>query len=341
MLFTLWGVYIRHFGSEIPLSAVLRLMDEFGFAGPAVRVAVSRLAEQGWVALRKAGRNRYLSMTAKGLERVDEAATRIYRLRPERWDGYWLLLTYTIPEEQRAARDQLRADLAWWGFGTLSPGTWLSPHSLSPALAARLDSPEVAPYLDYFQARYSGPSTSAALVVKGWRLEEVFTKYYLFLEKFGPELAAARSGALSEQECFVRRCRLVHEYRKFLFVDPGLPEELLAADWPGGQAFDLFHAYDQLLAGPAARYFYTVYLASGGSNLAPERLKQSLEAALNPFGPPGSYAPEPDHDFRFEPGNPIKEVRKQPQKSVSSESPDNDKPGLAYFKVLDGAPVRR
>ncbi|OJV95275.1 MAG: hypothetical protein BGO39_25060 [Chloroflexi bacterium 54-19] len=316
MLFTLWGVYIRHFGSEIPLSAVLRLMDEFGFAGPAVRVAVSRLAEQGWVSLRKAGRNSYLSMTPKGLERVDEAATRIYRLRPERWNGSWLLLTYTIPEEQRAARDQLRADLAWWGFGTLSPGTWLSPHSLSPALAARLASPEFSPYVDYFQARYTGPNTNAALVLKGWRLEEVFARYNLFLEKFYPEFEAAQSGAqaraLSEQDCFVRRCRLVHEYRKFLFVDPGLPEELLAADWPGGEAFALFHAYDQLLAGPAARYFYSVYLAAGGLNLAPERLKQSLEAALNPFGPTGSY--------------------------VSEQS---DKPGLAYFKVLDRVPTHR
>lgn len=291
MLFTLWGVYIRHFASEIPLGAVLRLMDEFGFAGPAVRVAVSRLSEQGWVSLRKTGRTRYLSMTARGLERVDEAAARIYRLRPERWDGTWFLLTYTIPEEQRAARDQLRADLAWWGFGSLGPGTWLSPHSLSPALAARLQSPEVAPFVDYFQARYTGPNTNPALVQKGWRLEEVFEKYRSFLEKFGPELEEAQSGVLSEQECFVRRCRLVHEYRKFLFVDPGLPEELLATDWPGGQAFDLFHAYDQLLAGPAARYFYTVYLASGGEKLSAERLAHSLEAALNPFGPTHSFEP--------------------------------------------------
>ncbi len=285
MLFTLWGVFIRHFDSEIPLGAVLRLMSEFGFAGPAVRAAIGRLAEQGWVELRRDGRSSNLSMTAQGLEIVDEAANRIYRLRPEPWDGTWLLLTYTIPEEQRAARDQLRTDLAWWGFGTLGTGTWLSPHSLSPALAARLKSPEVAPYVDYFRATYTGPASNAALVLKGWRLEEVSGRYRQFLARFGPEFEAARADRLSERECFVRRCRLVHEYRKFLFVDPGLPEELLAADWPGGQAFDLFHAYDQLLAGPSAHFFYSVYAISSREKMAKGQLERSLQAALNPFGP--------------------------------------------------------
>lgn len=292
MLFTLWGVFIRHFDTEIPLSPVLRLMAEFGFAEPAVRVAIRRLAGQGWLSLRKSGRNSYLSMTGQGLERVDEAATRIYRLHPERWDGYWLLLTYTIPEEQRSARDQLRTDLAWWGFGTLSPGTWLSPHPLSPALATRLQSPEIAPYVDYFRSRYTGPASNAALVVKSWQLQEVKQRYRQFLDRFQPEFLLAQSQQLSERECFERRCWLVHEYRKFLFVDPGLPEELLGGDWPGSQAFNFFHAYDQLLAGPSAHYFYSVYAAYGGSKLSPGQLERSLEAALNPFGPGAVFQPE-------------------------------------------------
>lgn len=292
MFFTLWGVFIRHFDTEIALSAVLRLMAEFGFAEPAVRVAIRRLAAQGWISLRKSGRNSYLSMTDQGLERVDEAANRIYRLHPEHWDGYWLLLTYSIPEEQRSARDQLRTDLAWWGFGTLGTGTWLSPHPLSPALAARLQSPEIAPYVDYFRSRYTGPASNAGLVAKGWQLHEVNRRYRQFLDRFKPEFQLAQTRQLSEQECFAARCWLVHEYRKFLFVDPGLPEELLGVDWPGRPAFNLFHAYDQLLAGPAARFFYSVYSAVCGAGLPAGQLERSLEAALNPFGPGEAFQPE-------------------------------------------------
>jgi phenylacetic acid degradation operon negative regulatory protein len=32
----------------------------------------------------------------------------------------------------------------------------------------------------------------------------------------------------------------VHEWRKFLFADPGLPDDLLPRDWPGRAAADLF-----------------------------------------------------------------------------------------------------
>ena len=37
---------------------------------------------------------------------------------------------YQVPESERAVREQLRKQLAWHGFGQLSPSTWLSPHDL-------------------------------------------------------------------------------------------------------------------------------------------------------------------------------------------------------------------
>jgi phenylacetic acid degradation operon negative regulatory protein len=282
MLYTVYGVFIRHFSHEIALSAVVDLLTEFGFNPPAVRAAMSRLAAQGWLDLRKDGRNTFISLTERSLERVDEAATRIYRLRPQKWNGQWLLLTYTIPEEQREMRDALRADLDWWGFGTLGTSTRLSPHELSPALAARLNSPELAPYLDIFSARYTG--SDRELVSKGFDVGQVNERYRAFLARFKPFYTAAQATTIpDEQVAFVQRCTLVHEYRKFLFVDPGLPEELLGEDWLGSEAFALFHAYDQLLAAPAGRYFYRIYAAAPGPPLPPEKVAAGLQAQLNPF----------------------------------------------------------
>ncbi len=283
MFFTLYGVYIRHFGGEIALSAAVQLMSEFGFSQPASRVALSRLLNQGWLAFRKEGRYNLLTMTAAGLQRVDEAANRIYRLRLGQWDGQWLLLTYTIPEEFRAARDQLRTDLEWWGFGTLGNGTWISPHSLGPTLTTRLESPELAPYVDYFQARYHGPASDRELVRKGWNLQEMNARYARFLEYFRPEYYEAQATLPPAQACFIARSRLVHEYRKFLFVDPGLPEELLGEDWRGSEAFSLFQSYDRLLAERAGQYFYQKMTAFPGLNLAPNEVQGGLLAQLNPF----------------------------------------------------------
>ena len=39
-----------------------------------------------------------------------------------------------------------------------------------------------------------------------------------------------------DRAAFAARFQLVHEWRKFLFRDPGLPDELLPAAWPGREA---------------------------------------------------------------------------------------------------------
>jgi phenylacetic acid degradation operon negative regulatory protein len=47
---------------------------------------------------------------------------------------------------------------------------------------------------------------------------------------------------------------LLHEWRKFLFRDPGLPTALVPAEWPGLQARTYFDAQAQRLL-PGARAF--------------------------------------------------------------------------------------
>jgi len=43
-----------------------------------------------------------------------------------------------------------------------------------------------------------------------------------------------------DEAAFAARFLLVHEWRKFLFADPGLPDALLPDDWPGRAAAELF-----------------------------------------------------------------------------------------------------
>jgi phenylacetic acid degradation operon negative regulatory protein len=43
-----------------------------------------------------------------------------------------------------------------------------------------------------------------------------------------------------DEAAFAARFQLVHEWRKFLFDDPGLPVELLPSGWPGQAAGEAF-----------------------------------------------------------------------------------------------------
>lgn len=263
MIFTLYGDYIRHYGNEIWTGSLIRLLKEFGHNEQAVRAAISRMSKQGWVESRKDGNKSYYFLTTRGINRMNEAAKRIFKLKPEKWDGKWRMLMYTIPEEKRNLRDELRQELIWSGFGSLGTSTWISPNNLEKEVDDLIHKYEIQPYVHFFIAEYAGPHENTRLVESCWDIHAINTKYREFIAEYSPKYVIDKNkiarNEMSDAECFVERTKLVHEYRKFLFVDPGLPEELLPDVWLGSHAAALFSDYYKALAEPASRFFESVF----------------------------------------------------------------------------------
>ncbi|ALC85299.1 PaaX family transcrtiptional regulator [Bacillus sp. FJAT-22090] len=263
MIFTIYGDYIRHYGNKIWIGSLIRLLKEFGHNEQSVRVAVSRMMKQGWLESEKEGNKSYYFLTTRGEARMEEAAIRIFKLMPNDWDGKWRMLMYTIPEEKRQVRDELRKELLWSGFGSFSSGCWISPNNLEKEVEFLIEKYGIQNYVDFFVADYKGPQANRALVEKSWPLQEIEGKYQDFISTYSKQYIIHRSmmndGRMSDAECFVERTNLVHEYRKFLFSDPGLPKELLPEIWSGNHAALLFEQYYKLLAQPANHFFEEVF----------------------------------------------------------------------------------
>jgi phenylacetic acid degradation operon negative regulatory protein len=82
-----------------------------------------------------------------------------------------------------------------------------------------------------------------------WDLDVVRSQYQAFIEDF----ASIRP---SSGEAFFRmQALLVHAWRKFPFLDPDLPAELLPAGWPRRRAYELFVARHSAWAGAARAWF--------------------------------------------------------------------------------------
>lgn len=263
MIFTIYGDYIRHYGNKIWIGSLIRLLKEFGHNEQSVRVAVSRMMKQGWLESEKEGNKSYYFLTTRGEARMEEAAIRIFKLMPNDWDGKWRMLMYTIPEEKRQVRDELRKELLWSGFGSFSSGCWISPNNLEKEVEFLIEKYGIQNYVDFFVADYKGPQANRALVEKSWPLQEIERKYQDFISTYSKQYIIHQSmmndGRMSDAECFVERTNLVHEYRKFLFSDPGLPKELLPEIWSGNHAALLFEQYYKLLAQPANHFFEEVF----------------------------------------------------------------------------------
>jgi phenylacetic acid degradation operon negative regulatory protein len=263
MIFTIYGDYIRHYGNKIWIGSLIRLLKEFGHNEQSVRVSVSRMMKQGWIDSEKRGNKSYYFLTERGLARMEEAAVRIFKLMPDEWDGKWRMLMYSIPEEKRQIRDELRKELLWSGFGSFSNSCWISPNDLEKEVNILIEKYEVQPYVDFFVSDYKGPQADKSLVEKSWPLQEIEGKYQEFISTYSKKFIVHQSmmgqGQLSDEECFVERTKLVHEYRKFLFTDPGLPRELLPEVWDGHHAALLFEQYYKLLAKSASQFFEKVF----------------------------------------------------------------------------------
>ncbi|MEW2352651.1 PaaX family transcriptional regulator C-terminal domain-containing protein [Spirillospora sp. NPDC029432] len=244
-LFDLYGDHLRERGGRAPIAALVRLLAPLGVAAPAVRTAVSRMVRQDWLEpVRLPGGPGY-RLTPRAVRRLDEAAHRIYRdLGP--WDGRWHLLVVERVRE-RARRDRLAAGLAYLGYARLDETTWIGPRA-SPELDPLLAAESVR--AERFGSAYEGDAHG--LVARAWDLDGLARAYERWLAD--AEQMLAEGPVESDEQAFAVRSRLVHEWRKFLFQDPGLPPELLPEGWPGMLAARFFDdAAARLL--PAARRF--------------------------------------------------------------------------------------
>jgi len=91
-----------------------------------------------------------------------------------------------------------------------------------------------------------------------WDLAGINRRYEEFIERYWPEYERSRSaieaGEMTDEDAFVGRFALVHEYREFPLVDPYLPRPLQPAGWGGECSAALFKAYHDLLMPLADRY---------------------------------------------------------------------------------------
>ena len=245
-LFDLYGDHLLARGQQAPVAAVVRLLAPLRISAPAVRTAISRMARQGWLApVRLPGGAGY-RLTPRAVRRLRQAAERIYRTDPPPWDGRWhVVVTERLPE--RARRERLRSALGYLGYACLDGATWVSPFpsaELDPLLAAERVRAE------RFHAAYDGDVRG--LAARAWDLDGLASAYRAWIVLARQIVPAGRDEP--DEVVFAARSELVHEWRKFLFVDPGLPAELLPAGWPGTEAADLFHAEAERLLPAAVRF---------------------------------------------------------------------------------------
>jgi phenylacetic acid degradation operon negative regulatory protein len=250
VLLTVLGEYVMPRHDALWQETLIDALGTLGYKPQAARQALARSVTAGWLRTERVGRRSRVELTAEMSAMLETGARRIYGFgSPWEWDGRWLVVVLRVPEERRDVRHQARTQLAWAGFGSLGGGLWISPHAEREEELRGLSGEGSAAELLSLRAEFGSLGDPRKIVEEAWDLDAVSAAYTTFIDDF------ARRRPRTPEAVFAAQTMLVHEWRKFPFLDPDLPAEMLPAGWPREPAHDLFTERHDGWSATARDYF--------------------------------------------------------------------------------------
>lgn len=225
LVVTIFGDAIVPHGGRVSLAALQDVVARLGVEPGALRTAMSRLAADGWVEREKQGRNSFFHLDERGRHAFDLATRRIYAAGPPAWDGAWTVAI--APPGGNGAG----ADLADAGFLKVAPGVYLRPRSASEIPADEA----LAGMLVIHGESVEHPETLRRL----WPSRQIADAYRDLVDAYAPlDSTLAGGAAPCPLSAMAARALLIHDWRRIVLRDPGLPLALLPDGWPGEAARD-------------------------------------------------------------------------------------------------------
>lgn len=243
LILDIYGRYAPQFHGWIAVGNLIELMGLLDVDEQAVRSAVSRMTRRSLLTPEVRGTVRGYRTTPEAEEVFADADRRIYTsMEPAQASDGWVLVSFSMPESERDKRHVLRSKLMWHGMGNLTSGLWIAPARILADIVDTVKALGFGEYTDVFHASYEGMGEVDELVRRSWDLPALAVSYEHFLHAHAPvrDRLKRRGTPVSGEEAFTSYTRALHEWRKFPYLDPGLPTDLLPSPWPGRRAAELF-----------------------------------------------------------------------------------------------------
>lgn len=239
LLRTLIALYLRRLGGEISSAALVQLAGDLDIAPTRARTTIARIKQKGLL-LAASGRGYALNPAAMGM--LARGDRRIFEVRTMTAGDPWMLISATVPESRRDLRHQLRKRLLFLGAGSVASALWILPGHLDGEVAELLDEIGAREFVTLFET--SDPRPALPLrdaVASWWDLSTLRAEHTRFQQSLRTH----------PENPFAAYVHLIDSWRTLPYIDPGLPPELLPADWPGAESFAAFEMRSAELADAA------------------------------------------------------------------------------------------
>ncbi|MFB7471375.1 PaaX family transcriptional regulator C-terminal domain-containing protein [Kitasatospora sp. NPDC056184] len=257
LIHTVYGEFVRRLGGWISIADLIALMAELDVDAPAVRSAISRLKKAGTLLQERRDGSATGYRLSPAMDPVFEEGDRriFHSLEPAALADGWVVAVFSVPESERAQRHTLRSRLSWLGFGNAAPGVWLAPARLLPDARRLLARLGLDGYVHLFlSAEYAGFTDLRTAVAAWWDFPAIEAQYAAFTDAWQPAATALAPAEPDPAGAFRAYVPMLDQWRRLPYLDPGLPEPLLPADWNAVAARAVFTELHARLAGPSLGY---------------------------------------------------------------------------------------
>lgn len=287
LIISVFGDAVAPRGGRIWLGSLITLLAPLGLNERLVRTSVFRLSREEWLVAKPLGRRSDYMLSPSGEKRVAEATRHIYSSTTPFWDRRWRLIM-TVGYLTTKDRERLRKSLIWQGFGMLSNHCFIHPSAdlmeafdalVAEGLANLIG--KLKPLVAADPASFANAASDKDMVRSAWDLDHLALVYREFVQRYDPILQAYRQDpeSTSDEDAFLLRVLLIHDYRRLLLRDPTLPDVLLPSGWPGQKARLLCNELYQRLLPASERHLDRHFQLADGrtpssSEWLPERFVQ-------------------------------------------------------------------
>jgi phenylacetic acid degradation operon negative regulatory protein len=252
LMLTLLGRYLLGRGVAVSAGSVIEVFGRAGVGEHAARSTLTRMVNRGLLLRQRHGRTMYFGLSERSERILADGEVRLWKAGAVNrdGDGGWTLLGFSLPESWQKQRHELRAQLAWAGFGPLFNGLWIAPGRV--AVEEIVGSLGLESHVKAFHATTLPGTDADQMIRETWDLEAIAAPYYAFLERWRRTEADLGAGTGGRDPLAVKLL-LDCDWLQVIRDDPRLPIGHLPADWPAAEAEALFVRLDQRVDQDAAR----------------------------------------------------------------------------------------
>lgn len=189
------------------------------------------LLEKDLLKVNDRGSGKKLLVTSRG-KKIFYGEYPLAKLRSQKWDGHWVIVTYDFPEVRRKQRNYFREKLVDLGFGMPQESLLVCPLPLETAVEDLVEGEKLSDCVWVLKAERVLGLENRDVAKRAWNLGKINGLYEKLLEVW-PRVKVSKSKGLKQE--------WERLYLAVDLADPYLPLELLPEDWLGEKCRKQFY----------------------------------------------------------------------------------------------------